>query len=77
MFTKLFNRKKTEKKSLVGRKAELVHDATVHQYGTVFIDGVRYCAKIADGTEQSKGTMVEVLEENNNCGTDILTVKRV
>lgn len=77
MFTKLFNKKQEEKKSVVGRQVELIHDATVYQYGTVIIDGVRYCAKIVDGSELIKGTIVEVLKEHNHHGTASLTVKKV
>ena len=77
MLDKLFNRKQTKTKPVVGRQVELAHDATVYQYGTVFIDDIRYCAKIVDGSELCKGTMVEVLEEKNDHGTTILTVKKV
>jgi hypothetical protein len=74
---KLFERKQVEKNSVIGRKIELAHDITVYQYGTVFIDGVRYCAKVVDGSELCKGTMVEILEEHNDHGTAVLTVKKV
>ncbi len=66
MFKKLFKRKQVkEKVSLVGRKAELFHDVTVFQYGTVFIDDERYSVKTVDNAEYCKGTLMEVLEEND------------
>ena len=76
MLNKIFN-KSTEKKSVIGRETELIHDATVYQYGSVMIDGVRYCAKVADGSEMRKGTAVRVLEENTPHGTAVLTVEKV
>lgn len=77
MFTKLFKNKQEEKKSVIGRQAELVHDLTVFQYGTVFVDGTRYSVKAEDGTELCKGTKVEVLSEDTPYGSTILTVKKV
>ena len=53
--------KPIDKNSLIGRRAELYHDATIYQYGTVFIDDVRYSVKLEDGSELCKGNMVEVV----------------
>ena len=77
MLNKIFNQNPTEKKSVVGIETELIHDATCYQYGSVVIDGTRYCAKIADGSEMRKGTVVRVLEENSHHGTVVLTVEKV
>jgi hypothetical protein len=77
MFYKLFKCNQKEKAPVIGRKTELVNDATVYQYGAVVIDGKRYCAKVNNGAELCKGTKVEVLEENCDHGTVILTVKKV
>jgi hypothetical protein len=74
---KLHKKNQVENKPIVGRKVELAHDATIYQYGTVFIDDVRYCAKVVDGAELCKGTMVEVLEKRNDHGTAVLIVKKV
>ena len=75
---KLFNRPQKEKKSVVGVRTELVHDLTVFQYGTVFINGVRYSVRAnTPKTEMCKGTVVEVLEESCEHGSTILTVKKV
>jgi membrane-bound ClpP family serine protease len=51
---------------LVGQRAELVHDATVFQYGTIFLNGERYSVKTNDGSELCKGRTVEVLAENDS-----------
>lgn len=77
MFGSLFKRDKTEQSIVVGRLTQLVHDITTFQYGTIVLDGVRYCARTADSSELCKGQAVEVLSENNNHGTAILTVKKV
>lgn len=70
-------KKPETKRSVVGQKAELVHDITDCQYGTVFIDDVRYSVRSVDGTVMIKGAMVEVIEECCGYGTTILTVKKV
>lgn len=71
----IFKKKETkpEPKSLIGRQAELYHDATVFQYGTVFIDDVRYSVKLFDGSELCKGNKVEVIQVNDSH----LVVKKV
>ena len=63
MLKNLFKKKKqeTNREELIGRKAELIHDSTVFQYGTVMIDGERYSVKLEDGTELSVGHIVEVV----------------
>lgn len=67
MLEKLFKRKQMkENVSVVGRKAELFHDITIFQYGTIFIDDVRYSVKSIDNMEYCKGTLVEVIEENES-----------
>ena len=64
-----------DKATLIGRQANLVHDITIYQHGTIFIDDVRYCVKTVDGSELSTygDTMVEVV------GVDdfALSVKKV
>ena len=72
----MFKRKPETKRSVIGRKSELVHDITDCQYGTVFIDDIRYSVRSVDGTMMIKGTMVEILEECCGYGTTILTVKK-
>jgi hypothetical protein len=73
---KLFNRKPAERAPVVGRTTALTNDVTKYQYGAVVIDGVRYCVRTSDKSEWCKGTMVEVLEENNDNGMIVLTVKK-
>lgn len=77
MFANLLRKTKEENKSVVGRQVELYHDLTVFQYGTVFLDNIRYSVRTNDGSELCKGALVEVLEEHNEHGSTILTVKRV
>lgn len=77
MFTKIFNRKQEEKKSFVGRQAELIHDLTEFQYGSIILDEKRYSVRTNDGTRLCKGAVVEILEERNDYGTPILTVKKI
>lgn len=76
MFSKLFKKNATEKQSTVGNTTVLIHDITSCQYGSVMLDGVRYCAKTDDGSELSKDTVVKVIEETNSSGTIILTVQK-
>ena len=77
MFTKIFNRKQEEKKSFVGRQAELIHDLTEFQYGSIIMDDKRYSVRTSDGTRLCKGDLVEILKESCEHGTTILTVKKI
>lgn len=65
MFSKLFQKKESEKVSFVGRTAKLVHDATVFQTGTIFIDDVRCSVKTEDGSELCAGVLVKVIREES------------
>ena len=56
-----------DKKELFGKTAELEHDLTIFQYGSLWIDGVRYYAKTSDKTEMCKGTKVKVVGEDGIC----------
>lgn len=73
MLKKLFNRKNDVPVSLIGQQAELFHDATVFQYGTIFLNNKRYSVRTEDGSELCKGTTVEVVAENSSH----LVVKKV
>lgn len=63
MLKNLFKKKKqeTNREELIGRKAELIHDSTVFQYGTVMIDNERHSVRLEDGSELSVGHTVEVV----------------
>ncbi len=67
----LFNflKKKEDSKpvSFIGKRAEIYHDVTVFQTGTIFIDNVRLAVKTEDGSELCKGTLVEVVDEALPC----------
>ena len=63
MLKNLFKKKKQEvnNESLIGKRAVLIHDATVFQYGTVEINEKRYSIKLEDGSELCVGNTVEVV----------------
>ena len=67
MLTKKKKVEAVEKKDLVGKTAELEHDLTIFQYGSLWIDGIRYYAKTSDKTEMCKGTKVKVVGEDGIC----------
>lgn len=65
MLSRLFKKKKTTPVSFIGRQAQIEHDVTIYQTGTIYIDGVRCSVKTEDGTELCKGTWVEVVREEH------------
>ena len=65
MLSRLFKKKETKPVSFVGKTAEIVHDITIYQSGTVFIDDVRCSVKTKDGSELCKGTWVKVVGESH------------
>lgn len=63
MFEFLFRKTQEEKPVVIGRRTELIHDITVFQSGTIFLNGCRYNVRTKNNKELCAGCVVEVLDE--------------
>lgn len=50
----------------IGSVHELVHDATVYQYGSITFNGKPFSVKLADGSELSVNNKVRILEDRGS-----------
>ena len=50
--------------TLIGIKTKLIHDLTEYQYGSMLINGKRYCARCTDSKYILAGTEVELISEH-------------